>query len=96
MAFVAFIGAATLGVASARPLLPSNDTDTFYYDSNNNWVAEHEILCDGSHYDWGDESLANPGTTTQVITSCDPGQPTGKTCYYNVDDHGMWTLVYCT
>jgi hypothetical protein len=73
--------------------LPKDDSDAVYYDSNNNRVAEHDFFCDGSHYSWGDQTLAQPGKLWVQHYPCSSPAP-GCQVQMNIDDVGNVTLIW--
>lgn len=70
--------------------LPGSDVDNLWFDQNFGVIGEHEILCDGTHYVWGQQS----GVFRSVLTeSCDTGSY-AKTCSYYDSTYG-WTDYSC-
>ena len=51
IAVVVFVSA-----GSSIRALPNQEVDSYYYDAAMNMIAEHDILCNGAHYDWGDNT----------------------------------------
>ena len=69
--------------------LPANEVDESFYDANWNLVGEHDIYCDGSHFQWGlNSGTAHRATTTM---SCSSGS-SGVNCYYWDPDCGCYVL----
>jgi hypothetical protein len=82
-------------VVSPVKALPSSEVDNYYYDANWNWVGEHDILCDGTHYVWG----ITTGTAhrTTLTTRCDSGGGAWG-CFYWDSSCGCYVqtdLTYC-
>jgi hypothetical protein len=84
----------TVALLMAMPplfALPGNDIDNLYYTSNEGGelVGEREILCDGTHYNWG--VTTNYRSTTTF--SCQGGTEPFTTCYWF--NGGWWQEIPC-
>jgi hypothetical protein len=78
-------------VVSPVKALPANEVDNSYYDANWNLVGEHDIYCDGSHFEWGlNSGTAHRSTDT---LSCSSSGSTAN-CYYWDSACGCYVLDY--
>ena len=90
---IAFLIAAIvfIGTTGTRiDALPGADVDTLYYDQNFGVIGEHEIICSGAHYIWGQQSGV---FRSQLSESCDTGAYS-KQCWWMSECCG-WMEYSC-